>query len=243
MSNLELNIRVLSHAGEMNPEMAKDKVVVVIDVLRATSVMLTALNNGVKRIFPYSDIDEARCFFSNLKEKDKLLCGERAAERPYGFDLGNSPLDYKKAVVQNKLMVMTTSNGTRAIQNSEGARKLYIGAYLNLEALVEVLLNSNSSEIILLCSGTQNRFSLDDALCAGAIIRRLQNKVKCNVDDLGSFIVSSLPEKDEDVIHQMSECMHYNLLKSKSLDKDLVYCFSVDKIQLVPEFKNGFVTI
>lgn len=239
----ELNIEMISDAGAMRPELAEGKLVVVIDVLRATSVMLTAFSKGVKCIYPFSGVDEARGFYARLSTQKKLLCGERNAEKPEGFDGGNSPSEYLSMDLQGHEMVMTTSNGTRAIQHSKGASKQLIGSFLNLSAVVKAIFESNQKDIILLCSGTQNRFSLDDGYCAASIVRALQDKVQVNLNDLAWAVAAGLPSSQEELITSMQHCYHYKLLESKRFDADLKYCFLLDRYDIVPYIKEGRVVL
>ena len=129
-------IDVIETAGSIEKEKILDKTVLIIDVLRATSVMTTALANGVKAIYPYKDIESV--LENSKKDTNPLLCGERKGLKIDGFDCGNSPLEYTKELVANRNMYMTTSNGTRAIEScAKYAAKIYIVAFLNIQAIVE----------------------------------------------------------------------------------------------------------
>jgi 2-phosphosulfolactate phosphatase len=143
--------------------------VVVIDVLRATSSMITGLSAGALEIFPVSSVQEARK--RKLQEPDLLLAGERDGLPPYGFDLGNSPEEFEKT--SGRKVVMTTTNGTIAIQSMRDASELLIGALLNVDALADHLFRKQPKSLLLVCAGTQEEFALEDAVAAGALIARL----------------------------------------------------------------------
>ena len=162
-----MQIKILNSAKDIINEDLEGKNVVVIDVLRATSVMITAIKNGAKSIFPFENIDDTKqaCSLNN----NGLLAGERKGLKIDGFDFGNSPLDFVKEKISGKNIFMTTSNGTRAIQNAQGYDNLYIASYLNLSAVANILLKDRKDTVIL-CAGTDDEFYLDDALCALSLI-------------------------------------------------------------------------
>ncbi len=150
-------------------------VVAVIDVLRATSTITEAVANGARRILPATDMDDALRLAQMFGRNEVLLCGERAARKIEGFDLGNSPLEFTSAAVADKLVVMTTTNGTPALLAGEAADRCIVACFLNMTAAARDLAESGKP-IVILCSGREGRFSLDDALCAGTLIRALRGR-------------------------------------------------------------------
>jgi 2-phosphosulfolactate phosphatase len=142
---------------------------VVFDVLRATSSMTTALASGCRGIVPVESLEEAR----KLKKSDPtlLLAGERGGLPPEGFDIGNSPEEFEHT--DGKNIVMTTTNGTAAIQQVRGAAQVLIGALLNMDALADYLFRARPKRLLLVCAGTWEEFSLEDAIGAGALLARL----------------------------------------------------------------------
>src|SRR5690606_27773834 len=135
-------------------------IVVVIDVLRATSAMVAAFENGVDRIIPVSTVEEARRY---IGRPGYIAAAERNGEVVEGFDYGNSPLAYVGQDLRGKTIVMTTTNGTKAINMAKDARKLVVGSFLNLSALSEWLVQQNDN-ILLLCSGWKDKFNLEDSV-------------------------------------------------------------------------------
>ena len=155
-----MKIDVIDIAGNITQEKVKGKTAIIIDVLRATSVITTALANGVKAIYPYKDIESV--LENSKKDTNPLLCGERKGIKIAGFDCGNSPLEYSKELIEGRNMYMTTSNGTRAIEKSAiGAERIYIASFLNIGRIVKQIIEDNKDTVII-CSGTDDNFSLDE---------------------------------------------------------------------------------
>lgn len=236
----DMKVDVILTAGEIKAEKIKDKIVVIIDVLRATSVMTTALANGVKAIYPYRDIESV---LENCKKSSSyVLGGERKGLKIEGFDFGNSPLEYTKEAVNGKDLFMTTSNGTRAIEASaNGSKKLFIACFLNVQSVVEKLILENQDTVIV-CSGTNDEFSLDDALCAGEIIKRLSKEADVKLTDI-SLGLKIIAENSKGIEDTLTGSKHFEYLKSIGFYGDMNHCFSMDKFHIVPEYKNGVITL
>lgn len=155
---------------EVDPVDIADATVVVIDVVRATTTIIEALANGARAIYPTESTEEAVRLATSLGREDTLLCGERKGEKVEGFDLGNSPREFDADTVAGKKIVMSTTNGTRALAAcAEGARVIPC-AFTNLGAVAEEI--AGEDHVVVVCAGREDRFSLDDALCAGHLVRR-----------------------------------------------------------------------
>ena len=148
----------------------RKSIVVIVDVLRATSAICTALDLGVQSIIPVSTIEEALDFKD--KQGRYILAAERNGKIVRGFDLGNSPTEYRKEHLEGRDMVLTTTNGTRAINIAKLDHDIVIGSFLNLSVLTNYLINQDNS-IIILCAGWKNDFCLEDTLFAGALSETL----------------------------------------------------------------------
>lgn len=234
-----MNIDVIFSAREVIEEKVKDKIVVVIDVLRATSVMVTAFENGVREIRAFESIDETIKNHRDSKE-DKIICGERKGIKVEGFDYGNSPLEYDEKV-RGKVMYMTTSNGTKAIARSKSAEELFIGAYLNLETVVESLCEK-TKDIVLVCAGTDGEYSLDDALCAGMIVERVRDKIDIKITD-AAISVLKLAENSNGIHETLTGSKHYSYLKKIGFIEDLNYCLTLNNSRKVPIYRDGIISI
>jgi 2-phosphosulfolactate phosphatase len=144
----------------------------VFDVLRATSTMITGLGRGVDRFFPVETVEEARA--RKIQDPNLLLAGERGGLPLEGFDLGNSPAEFKK--IEGKSVVLTTTNGTVALHRVRCAKRVYIGALLNLDALAQLLERERSTDLLLVCSGTGEDLAIEDAIAAGGLVERLTSR-------------------------------------------------------------------
>lgn len=148
------------------------RVVAVIDVLRASSTIVEAIANGARAILPAGDTDDAMRLAQTLGRSEVLLCGERRSRKIEGFDLGNSPTEFTSEMVADKLVVMTTTNGTPALITGSAADRCVVASYLNMSAAAAEL-TASGKPVVLLCAGRGGRFCLDDALCAGSLLRGL----------------------------------------------------------------------
>ncbi|MFV0507037.1 MAG: 2-phosphosulfolactate phosphatase [Bacteroidales bacterium] len=234
-----MTVDIIFTAISKLPSDISNKTIVVVDVLRASSVICTALANGAKNIHPVLSTNEAFERLRNINAKNTLLVGERNALPINGFDLGNSPLLFTKEVVKNKSLIMTTSNGTRAIRNAQGADCLYIASFLNAGATIERL--TQHQDIIILCSGTNGEFALEDSLCAGLIAFELtRNQYKLSD---AALAMSSLYISQKDHLQDFaSRGRHYQYLLSLGLQPDLDYCFNINIINIIPRLhKDGTI--
>ncbi len=228
-----MKINVIPYAAAARPELTENKTVVVIDVLRVTSVMLTALANGAKEVVPAVSPEEAlqKSFLYNVE--DVLLGGERNAMKIEGFHLGNSPLEYTRENVSGKTVIITTTNGTRALNNCLNAQKVYIGAFLNVAALVEQL--KTEEEVVLFCSGTNNNFSLDDGICAAMIINELAKEKQLALSDFSSMLLTTYRTNPDNLATLLQDCYHLNLLKQKGFERDVTFCLQNSLYNIVPQ--------
>jgi 2-phosphosulfolactate phosphatase len=215
---------------------------VVIDVIRATSTLLEALANGAKAIFPTVSTEEAVKLASSLGREDTLLCGERKGLKVEGFDLGNSPGEFTPDIVEGKQLVMTTTNGTRAFAAVEDADRVIAASFMNLSSVIDALQGVPS--LVVVCSGRENRFSLDDALCAGMLLKGLGAalEIEMELNDAGRVALDLAAMHEVDAEFLRSTAAGKNLL-SIGLEKDLELCASVDRHSLVPEMKERRITI
>ena len=148
-----------------------DATLVVIDVVRTTTTVIEALANGAPAIYPTLSTEEAVKLASSLGREDTLLCGERKGHKIEGFDLGNSPHEFTEDVVRAQKLVMSTTNGTKALMMGQEGARLLPCAFTNLGAVAGAI--STDDRVVIICAGHDNGFSLDDALCAGHLIQRV----------------------------------------------------------------------
>lgn len=226
-----MQIDVIFSASEVNPSRVKGKTVVVIDVLRATSVMVTALDNGAKKVVAVLSPAEGFDYRNKTTEK-VVLAGERNSDKIDGFDFGNSPLDMTGHNIKGCTLVMTTSNGTRAIRNSAASSELFVTAFLNAKATVGAL--AGFQDIVLVCSGSNGTFTMEDTLCAGYLVDLLMEQ-NDSVELTDATVASrQLYLMVQENIHELAgKGRHYSLLKGKGLMADLEYCFQKNRVDIV----------
>ncbi|WP_454052530.1 2-phosphosulfolactate phosphatase family protein [Clostridium sp. Marseille-Q7071] len=235
-----MKVDIIISASDIKEEKIKDKVVVVIDVLRATSVMVTALNNGCKEVIPVSHVEEAREVVKEDREK-YVLGGERNALKIEGFDYSNSPLDYTRENIQGKTLVMTTTNGTRAIKNSKGASRIFIASMINGKAVAKKLIELNK-DVVFVNAGTYGEFSIDDFITSGYIINLMRKEAEVELTDI-AVTSNYIYNNNEDIFSFVKNASHYKRILELDLEEDLKYCLSKDVVDIVPEYRDGRINI
>ena len=215
----------------MFPLYAEDfEVVVVIDVLRATSAICTAFHYGVDKIIPVSTIDHA----IEYKDKGYYVAAERKGKIVSGFEFGNSPLAYKNDKLKDQTLVLTTTNGTKAINMAKDIEHLLIGSFLNLDAISNYLIELNKS-VLILGSGWENKFCLEDSICAGAISEKLlkTNKFESNNDSTIAAKYLFLSAKSN-YFGYLKASSHRKRLKKLNLNEDIKYCLTPNQTDVIP---------
>jgi 2-phosphosulfolactate phosphatase len=211
-------------------------IVVVIDILRATSAMVAAFEHGVERIIPVGTVEEARQF---IGREGYIAAAERNGEVVEGFTVGNSPLAFKAMDLKGKTIVMTTTNGTRAINLAREARKLVIGSFLNLTALTDWLVKQDDN-ILLLCSGWKDKFSLEDSVFAGAVMDRLLESGKFGVEEDSSIASKYLyMAARENYMSILKAAPRRKRVEKLNMHEDVKYCLTPDQATAIPVLRDG----
>lgn len=213
------------------------KSVVVVDILRATSSMVTAFAHGVKSIYPVAKLDDCRA----MKSKGYLIAGEREGEKVTDFDLGNSPFEYMAPELRGKQIALTTTNGTQAIAKSLGAKEIIIGAFLNLSAVADHLINSNN-DILVVCAGWKGKVNLEDTVFAGALVDKLSGKftLACDAPLAAKHLYVSAKT---DLIGFLNESSHVKRLNKLNIHDDMKFCCTIDEYRVVPVLVNGHLAV
>lgn len=236
-------VDVFSTAHAFSVDELKGKVVVVIDVLRAGSTIISALVNGARGVIPAADMGEASKIAGNLDSSNYLLCGEHNGYRIDGYKLGNSPLEYQKENVDDKTIILKTSNGTSAIRRSHLAKKVIIATFLNLERIIEEL-EEAENEILLVCAGTRNRLAIEDILCAGAIVYGLTGGQLEGQETDGAKVAFSLYEKfGENIFDVLKHSNHGEWLISEFGEDDISFCSKLNYMPVLPVWKEGVIRL
>jgi 2-phosphosulfolactate phosphatase len=216
-----------------------DSIVVVIDVLRATSAICTALHNGAARIIPVATVEEAKA----LQNQGFLAGAERDAIKVEGFDFGNSPFDYMDPSLAGKTIALTTTNGTQAIEAARNAKMVVVGAFTNITSLCNWLHEQNSN-VLLLCSGWKNRFNLEDSLFAGAVTAELiKRRPDYRLGD-GCLALNYLYQMAEkDPMKFLARASHKERLARLNLKDDIRYCLQPDLTTVIPVLQGDSLVV
>lgn len=213
----------------------EDRTVVVVDILRATSCMITALAHGVSGITPYAQLEE--CL--RMKALGYYIAGERNGEKVDGFDLGNSPFEYMNRELKGKKIAFTTTNGTAAIERAETARLITFGSFLNLSAVANFLKES-ANDILILCAGWKGKVNLEDTLFAGALIHQLGNSIhpECDAPLMALHLYN---EGKSDLNAFLKNSSHVKRLNRLHIEKDIEFCLKKDVYDVVPVLNDGVI--
>lgn len=235
-----MKVDIIISADDIVESKIENKIVVIIDIFRATSVIVTALNNGCKEVLPFLTIEETLENAKRFNRQDYILGGERRAVKIEGFDLSNSPLEYAEDIVKNKHVLMTTTNGTRTLTKSTSAKRILIAAMINARAVAKKLIEINE-DVMIINAGTNGNFSMDDYICSGYIINEMLNHDKgLELTDIAKT-ASIIYEGNSNILSYVKEATHYSVMKSLNLDCDIEYCIKKSIINIVPEYKNNSI--
>ena len=216
--------------------------VIIIDVLRATTTICTALSNGAREVIPTSDIENATKISSNLSSDSRLLGGERQGKKIDGFDLGNSPAEYTPEKVRNKSIIFTTTNGAGAIHKCRYASTALVASFVNITAIVEAIVEVGGTWTIL-CSGRQGAFSIEDATCAGMIISKVKEVTDVDTEDAALTALILYKNFKKSILGMMKKSDHGQYLISIGFLEDLKFCAEVDSVPVVPVVSGLVVRI
>ncbi len=227
--------------AEVDPQALATSVVVVIDVIRATTTMTEALANGARAIYPTASTEDAVRLAQSFGREDTLLCGERKGVKIEGFDLGNSPREFTAEAVRGKRLVMSTTNGTRALVAGAEGERLVVCAFTNLGAVAGAL--AGSEAVAILCAGKEDEFSIEDALCAGALISRIHDAAgespRLNDASRAALVLAESLQPDRAVLADTAAA---GVLSEIGLSDDLEICADVDRHGIVPEMTDQAIT-
>ena len=229
------HVEVCFTPGEYEYFKGEYDIVVVIDVLRATSAICAAFENGIKSIIPVATIEEAQAY----KDKGYLVGAERKGQIVEGFDFGNSPYSYMNEDFKGKEVVLSTTNGTKALSMASDAPTVVVGSLLNLDALCKWL-EDQDQNILCLCSGWQDKFNLEDTICAGAICDYLINTGKFTSDEDSSIGAKYLYLSAwVNPLGYLKSSSHRRRLKNLDLNDDIKYCLTPNQTEVIPILRDG----
>jgi 2-phosphosulfolactate phosphatase len=207
----------------------EDSIVVVIDILRATSSMVYGIDNGAAAIIPVAQVDD--CL--NYADKGFLLAAERNGEVVEGYDFGNSPFSYTADKVAGKTVVLTTTNGTKALHLArKRASKVVIGAFLNLTALCDWL-KTQDKNVLLLCAGWKDQFNLEDTIFAGAVLHELRS-LFTHFDDAGVAAEDLYLMAKDNLRAYIGKSAHSHRMMALNIEEDINFCLQLDLCNAIP---------
>ncbi len=213
-------------------------IVVIVDVLRATSTIATALYNGAKCVIPVDSV--SRCIELG-RQIDGITAGERDGKIAEGLENGNSPFEYPREVIEGKTLVLTTTNGTRLLHMAleKGAKEIITGSFPNLSAVCDHLIKMKRN-VILGCAAWKDRVNMEDALFAGAVISKVRPHFEINCDS--SHMAEAIYEKGKKDLFgflKKNNASHYGRLMKFGLEKDIRYCLTADEASVLPVYSEG----
>ena len=210
------------------------KRVVIIDILRATTTITAAFNAGIEKIIPVASLEE--CL---EQDESYLKAAERGGKKPEGFEFGNSPYDYLDKDVNGKTLVLTTSNGTRALQLSTAAEEILIGAFTNINAIADQLI-STPKETILFCSGWKGNPCIEDSLFAGALLEGVLDSYD-PANDASQMVLDLYRNNRSDLNAAIRKSEHYSRLSQHADPRDFEFAVRTNSYSKVPFYKAGEV--
>jgi len=215
-----------------------EAIVVIVDILRATSAIVTAFMNGVEKIIPVGTLEEAE----NMKNKGYMVAAERDGIVRDFADFGNSPYNFSPERVKGKEIVYSTTNGTQAIHEASDCHRVVIGAYLNFTALCDWLIKEDR-DVVVLCAAWKNKFNLEDSLFAGALSEYLLKSGGYEtICDSVNASVDLFNLASDDLLQYIEKAAQRHRLKRNKLDDVIGYCHTYDQTKLIPFLEENYLT-
>ncbi|MEN8250096.1 MAG: 2-phosphosulfolactate phosphatase [Bacteroidota bacterium] len=215
----------------------KNKIVVIVDILRATSTMTTAFAYGINRIKPMDDVEKCR----EHKNEGYVISAERGGQMVEGFDYGNSPFSYMNPNLNGSDIAFTTTNGTLAIHKSLEAENILIGSFLNLSAVADKIKELNK-DVVIHCAGWKGSVNTEDTLFAGALIEAVKNSLEYNSDD--AILAHNLfLQHQSDLLGLVLQSAHAKRLQKFGIKKDIEFCLKIDEYDVVPYLEGDHLVI
>jgi 2-phosphosulfolactate phosphatase len=229
---------------QAKPADTAGRLVVIVDVLRASTTVATALGNGAKTVMPLEGADEVISRSKEFHRSAVILAGEQKMLPISGFDLGNSPQDFTKKAVEGKTILITTTNGTRALLGVQGARDIVIASYVNFTAVLAMMkvAASSNTDIAVICAGEEGGFTLEDAACAGRYVKALPKRADLHLNDAASASVLIEKKYGENIAKLFKESSHGQALQEAGFGDDLAAAAEVDAYPVVPIYQERQIT-
>ena len=240
-----MRIDVFFGTSGLTPGDTAARVVVVIDVLRASTSIATALANGARAVIPLDSTDEVVMRAKAFDRSEVKLAGERQMRPIPGFDLGNSPLEFTRETIEGKTVLLSTTNGTGAITALQGPRDVVIGSYVNFSAVLAMLRTAmrGGTDIAILCAGREKQFSLEDAACAGRFVHHAMRRradVALNDAAFAGMLIDR--RYSDNLMRLFSASAHGRALSEAGYGDDLAACAAIDSYPVIPIYSDRQIT-
>jgi len=206
----------------------ENSIVVVIDILRATSSIVYGIDNGAEAIIPVAQVEDCLSY----ADRGYLLAAERNGEVVEGYNFGNSPFSYTADKVAGKTVVLTTTNGTKALHLARKASKVVIGSFLNLQALCDWL-KTEDKDVLLLCAGWKDQFNLEDTIFAGAVVQELRS-LFTDFDDAGVAAEDLYTMAKDNLRAFVGKSAHSHRMIALNIEEDIKFCLQLNICQAIP---------
>ena len=240
-----MRIDVLFGVQQLTPQDVQGRVVAVIDVLRASTTIAVALGNGAKTIIPLDSSDDVVTRSKQFERDNVLLAGERRMLKMEGFDLGNSPLEHTREAVEGKTVLLTTTNGSKALLAVQGARDVVVASYVNLTAVSAMLRTAlrGGPDVTIVCAGQDRQFALEDAACAGRYVHNVSKRLS-GLDTNDAALAASLIDRKfgDNLMRLFNTAAHGRALAAAGFEEDLTACAAVDSYPVIPIYQDRQIT-
>ena len=240
-----MRVDVFFTPQELTPAEIANRAVAVIDVLRASTTIATALANGARAVVPFASSEEVVTRATSLGKGAAKLAGERKMQAIPGFDFGNSPLQFSADAVDGQTILMSTTTGTAAILAVQGARDVIIASYVNFSAVLSMLRAAlrGDTDVAIVCAGQDRRFALEDAACAGLFVRHLTGaQASVDINDAAQAAMLIDRKFGRTLKKLVNTSAHGAALAEAGFGDDLAACIAVDSIPVVPILQDRQIT-
>jgi len=230
--------------NQVKPAETANRLVLIVDVLRASTTVATALGNGARTVIPVEGADEVISRSKEFHRSQILLAGEQKMHPIAGFDIGNSPQAFTPAVVEGKTILITTTNGTRTLLGVQNARDIVIASYVNFSAVLALMkvAASSNTDIAIICAGEEGVFTLEDSACAGRFVRAIPKRAGIQTNDAAAASVVIEKKYGDNIAKVFKESAHGQALDAAGFGDDLTASAQVDSYPVVPIYQDRQIT-
>ena len=240
-----MRLDVVFGMQQLSPQDVQGRVVAMIDVLRASTTIAVALANGAKTIIPLESTEEVAMRAKQLERGAVIRAGERRMLKAEGFDLGNSPREHTREAVEGKTVLLSTTNGTRALLGLQGARDVVVASYVNLTGVSTMLRSAlrGGADIAIVCAGHERQFSLEDAACAGRYVHHVTRRLP-GVDLNDAALAATLLDRKygDNLLRLFKSATHGRALAAAGFEEDLPVCAALDAYPVIPIYQDRQIT-